>query len=87
MWSVVSFVKRGKIRIEALKRLVSPKTPTDMAMEIGKHRSAVSRAILDLEKEGLVKCLTPNEKVCRLYMTTKKGKNALALMEKISGKK
>ena len=77
MWNLVSFVKRGKIRTNALKLLSSPKSPTEVAKEIGAHREAVSRAIIALEKKRLVKCLTPKEKAYRLYGLTAKGGKVL----------
>lgn len=81
IWKAVSFVKRGKVRKEVLGELANaPATPTEVSKEIKKHRSAVSRAILDLEQEGLVKCLTPSEKLGRLYRATHMGQK---VMEKI----
>lgn len=74
MWELVSFVKRSKIRSEVLKALISPKTATELKKELGVHRSAASRALLEMAKKGLVKCLTPNEKVYRIYQITEKGK-------------
>ncbi|MBI5228789.1 ArsR family transcriptional regulator [Candidatus Micrarchaeota archaeon] len=85
MWNLVSFVKRGKIRREVLKILsINPRTPTELAKETKFHRSAVSRALLDLESKGLVTCLTPKEKLGRLYQATEKGKQVLAKLAKIS---
>ena len=77
MWELVSFVKRGKIRKRALMLLTSPKSPTEVAKEIDAHREATSRAIIALERRGLVKCLTPKEKMYRLYGLTKMGKEVL----------
>ena len=65
-----------------MKALTSPKTPVEIAKEINKHRSAVSRAILALEKKGLVKCLTPKERMYRIYEITTKGKRILKLILK-----
>lgn len=62
--------------------LVTPKTPTELSKGIGKHRSAISRSLIDLESRGLVKCLTPDEKVFRYYEITQKGKKVLEMIGK-----
>lgn len=77
MYDLISFVTRGKIRIKVLKALSEPKTPTQLSPVVGTHRSTVSRAILSLEKKGLVKCITPDEKLGRFYQVTPLGKKIL----------
>lgn len=77
MWNLVSFVKRGKIRRQIIKLLTVPKTPTEVAKEINAHREATSRAMIALQRKGLVKCLTPKERMYRLYGLTEKGKKVL----------
>ena len=77
-WKLVSFVKRGRIRFEVLKELSSkPATPTEIAKAINAHRPSVSRALADLEREKLVECLTPNEKLGRIYSLTPRGSKIL----------
>ena len=80
MYDLVSFVSRGKIRKKILKNLSEPKTPTQLSVKIGTHRSTISRAILSLEGKKLLKCLTPNEKLGRYYSITETGKKVLKLM-------
>ena len=80
MYELVSFVSRGKIRRKILENLSEPKTPTQLSTKIKTHRSTVSRAILSLEHKGLLKCLTPNEKLGRYYSITETGKKILKLM-------
>lgn len=82
MYELVSFVSRGKIRKKVLKKLVVPYTPTELSVIIGTDRSTVSRAILALEKKGLVRCLTPKESMGRYYETTELGKK---ILKKVSG--
>jgi len=41
----------------------------------------VSRAVLALEKVGLVECLTPDEKMDRYYRTTETGKKVAEIIE------
>lgn len=73
MYDLISFVTRAKNRKLVLINLKEPKTPSALSIQLELHRSAVSRAILELESKGLVKCLTPNEKMGRYYQITEKG--------------
>lgn len=57
--------------------MLEPHTPTELSRTINTHRSTTSRAILALEKKGLVKCITPKENMGRFYALTKKGKEIL----------
>ena len=77
MYDLISFVSRGKVRKKALSNLVKPHTPTELSHIIKTHRSTRSRTILSLEKRGLVKCITPNEKMGRYYEITELGKKVV----------
>lgn len=77
MYELISFVSRGKIRKKVLENLLKPHTPTELSIILKTHRSTISRAIIDLEKKGLVACITPNEKMGRYYQTTDIGKKIL----------
>jgi len=81
MYNLVSFVTRGSVRRKVLKGLLKPNTPTELAKTIGVARSAVSRAVIALEKVGLVECLTPDENIDRYYRTTDAGKKLLRLLK------
>ncbi len=72
-WDKYSFVIRAKNRKRVLQALSKIKTPTQLAEELGLNLSHTSRALRELEKEGLIKCLTPNEKVGRIYTRTELG--------------
>ncbi len=74
LWETVSFVNRSKNRKLILQKLSKPTTPTALAKELGLHRSVVSRALLSMEKEGLVVCLNPQSKKERYYNLAKRGK-------------
>jgi predicted Rossmann fold nucleotide-binding protein DprA/Smf involved in DNA uptake len=74
-WNDISFLERGKHRKTILKLLDKPKTPTQLKRESGLHFNEVSRTLIGLEKSGFVKCLTPNQKLCRFYDITEKAKN------------
>ncbi len=73
-WDKYSFVIRAKNRTKVLLALSKVKTPTQLAKELGLNLSHTSRALKELEKEGLIKCLTPNERVGRIYTRTELGK-------------
>lgn len=73
----IAYILRGKLRKEVLSCLASPKTATILSKEINKHRSAISRILLELEKRGFVKCLNPKDVMHRFYKITPKGKKIL----------
>jgi DNA-binding MarR family transcriptional regulator len=81
MYDLISFVSRGKSRKKVLAKLVKPLTPTQLAEKIGLHRSTTSRTLIELETKGLVKCITPNEKMGRFYEITENGKKVLNSIE------
>jgi DNA-binding MarR family transcriptional regulator len=47
------------------------KTATEIAKELRKHRSAISRVLLDMEKIGFIKCVNPEDKSFRHYVKIK----------------
>ena len=81
MYELVSFVSRGKIRKDILKEIDKPMTPTELSKKINSHRPTISRSLLALENKGLVKCITPNEKMGRYYQITDKGKKVLEIIK------
>ncbi len=84
MDELISFVMAGEVRIKILQVLSEGKrTPTILANVINTHQSTTSRALISLEKEGLVKCLTPKAKLSRIYSITNKGKNIINEVNKI----
>jgi len=62
------FLKKGELRRDVWDRLDKPKTATDIAKELKKHRSAISRVLLDMEKADFVKCINPKDKSFRHYV-------------------
>ncbi len=62
------FLKKGELRKEVWTKLDKAKTATEIAKELKKHRSAISRVLLDMEKEGLIKCVNPEDKSFRHYI-------------------
>ena len=81
MYDLISYVSRGKIRRKVILNLIKPHTPTELCRIINTHRSTTSRAIIALEKKGLLKCKTPNEKMGRYYEITSLGKKVLQEIE------
>ena len=82
-WKEVSFIIRSKYRKEVLLSLIKPKTPTEIAKELNLHRAHISRALIDLTKQKLVTCLTPDEKKGRLYIRTKLGESLIKPLKEI----
>ncbi len=80
-WLKYSFVIRGKNRKAVLLTLSNPKTPTQIADRLKLNLSKVSRALKELEREGLIECLTPHEKVGRLYRRTSTGEKIAEMLE------
>lgn len=62
------FLKKGELRKDVWDKLDKAKTATDIAEELKKHRSAISRVLLDMEKAGFVKCVNPEDKSFRHYV-------------------
>lgn len=62
------FLKKSKLRKEVYNHLDKPKTATDIAKELKKHRSSISRILLGMEKTGLAKCINSDDKSFRIYI-------------------
>lgn len=77
-WQQVSYVIASKTRKAIVLRLESPRSPTLLAKDLNINLANVSRALAELEDKGIVVCLTPKQKVGKIYSLTKKGKHVLA---------
>ena len=82
-WDLVSFVSRSKQRKQILPLLKEPITPSAIAKRSGLYSTHVSRALKEFEKKKLVECLTPNERVGKLYKITKQGLEILKELQKL----
>ena len=80
VWEDYSFIVRGKQRRKIISRLGTPKTPTELKKETKFSLTNVSRTLVLFEKKGLAKCLTPKEKVGRVYTLTDKGERVRKLI-------
>lgn len=76
-WEKLSFVLGAKNRKKVLLALDSPKTPTQIASDTGLSLNITSRALRELEKEGIIECKTPEAKVGRIYQKTRIGKKII----------
>lgn len=74
-WDVYGKVVASEYRQQVLHALHErPKTPTQIAEEIGKHQSHVSKTLRELVDLDLAKCVNPDAKKGRLYKLTDQGK-------------
>jgi len=62
------FLKKSKLRQLVWNKLDNAKTAVDISKELRKHRSSISRVLLDMKKEGLIKCVNPEDKSFRHYV-------------------
>jgi len=76
-WKDISYIIRSKIRKAVILELRTPKTPTMLARLLKTSLPNVSRALRQLEDKGFVTCLTPEEKVGKIYSLTEKGEQVL----------
>jgi len=83
-WEDVSYIVRSKIRKSVLLELETPKTPTMLARALKTSMPNVSRALRQLQNQGFVICLTPEERVGKIYSLTDKGKEALKKIAEMS---
>ena len=76
-----SWVVRGKQRRTVIKYMDKAKIPTEIKEESGLSLNHVSRVLREFEKKGLAKCITPKEKVGRLYKLTQRGGRVRKLLK------
>ena len=76
-WNEVSYIVASKTRKSIMLNLESPRIPTFLAKEMGVNLSNISRALTELEGKGMVECLTPEQRVGKIYSLTKKGNKTL----------
>ena len=62
------FLKKSRLRQEVFDSLNKAKTATDIAKELGKHRSAISRVLLDMERANIIKCVNQEDDKFRHYV-------------------
>jgi len=77
----LAFLKQSKTAIQILKKLNSPKTPTEIGKELNLHQQSVSNTLSKLLKRKLVICVTPERHNYRHYEITEKGRKLLKKIE------
>lgn len=82
-WDEISYVIASKTRKSIVIKLDTPRTPTFLAKDLSINLANVSRALTELEEGNVVVCLTPKQKVGRIYSLTKKGKDILVKIKKM----
>ena len=82
-WDEVSYVIASKTRKAIVSRLDTPRTPTFLAKDLDLNLANISRAITELEDKDIVVCLTPKQKVGKIYSLTKKGKDIVVKVQKM----
>ena len=81
-WKKYSFVVRGINRKRVLLALSRPMTPTQLREKTNTSLSHVSHALSSLQKEKLVECINPKERMGKIYRRTKLGKEIANALEK-----
>jgi DNA-binding MarR family transcriptional regulator len=70
----LDFVLSSETRLKVLSFLYANSgTPTQLAKQIEKHLSHISRALKELESKDLVSCSTPESSKPRIYNLTTEG--------------
>ena len=86
-WELYSFIMRSEERKKILFILENPITPTQIGKQVGKSVSHVSRTLKHFNEKGIVECLTPDEKVYKLYQLSKLGKEVLKYVKETESRK
>lgn len=67
-YKIKSKLRRSTIKQKILELIKEePKTASDLAKILNKHREPISRALLDMKKDKLVKCMNPEDPNYRYY--------------------
>lgn len=82
-WTEVSYILGSKTRKAVLGGLETPKTPTLLAQELHTSIPNISRALRELQSKGLVECLTPEARVGKIFVATKKGRTVLSRVKRM----
>ncbi len=82
-WNDVSYVIASKTRRAIVLKLGTPRTPTFLARDLDLNLANVSRAITELESKDIIVCLTPKQKVGKIYSLTKKGNDVILKIKKM----
>lgn len=81
-WEKYGFALGGKRRRKIILALDIERTPSQIAKITKTNNSHVSRALAELQRKRIVKCLTPKNLVGRVYALTNEGKQFRRHLEK-----
>ena len=73
-WEDYSFVMRSKQRKIVIDVMNIPMTVTEIKKKIDLSLSETSRVLRAFKKQGLARCLNPDDTLGRVYQLTEKGK-------------
>lgn len=79
-WEKYAWLNRGKRRKSVLELLSKSEKPLSTKEVKSKLKIAISQAsytLKELNEKGLIDCVNPNDKIGRLYVINKKGKELL----------
>jgi DNA-binding IclR family transcriptional regulator len=77
-----AFIARGKNRHQVLAVLAKgEKTQAEVHHETGLYRTHVRRTMVELEKQGLIRCLNPKDRIYKIYVITVVGKRVLRVFK------
>jgi len=77
-WELLGKVSASSYRVKVLEQLsTSPKTPKQLSKNTNIGMPHISRTLKELERLGLVKCLTPEIRKNKFYSITNAGSKVL----------
>jgi DNA-binding MarR family transcriptional regulator len=77
-WELLSKVSASGYRVKVLEQLSkSPRTSKQLSKLANIKMSHISRTLKELEKLGLIKCLTPEMRKSKFYSITSAGNRVL----------
>lgn len=82
-WKAVSFILASKERQALLAILEAPRTPTQLAKLLGMSQPNISHKLKDLQDNGLVECVNPENRKGRIYRLTASGTKTLKKLKKM----
>ncbi len=81
LWQLIGYVKSSSPRYTILKILENDiLIPTDISKQSDLTPIQVSRALRDLKKHGLVKCMNEQSHKGRIYLNTETGSRILEIL-------
>jgi len=83
---LISFVARGKRRKETLDLISEYQriSQSEIMRKLKQYKSHNSNTLKELQQKDLISCINPEERSFKFYKITKKGKEVLKEIEKIS---